>query len=185
MEPILPLASLGQRIMIMGPSNAGKSTLAVATGARLGIPVHHIDTLRHLPHTDWIQRPTKDFHALHQAVVDQPTWILEGNYSEVIPPRIARATGIILADDTLLRRYIRYFRRTLFERERAGALEGTKDSVKWAMVHWLWHTRHSIAKYRRMAKESGLPCVFVRHERELQMLYEAWGLTRPSIGHDL
>jgi adenylate kinase family enzyme len=35
---MLPLESLGNRIVIFGPSNSGKSTLASALSQRLGIP---------------------------------------------------------------------------------------------------------------------------------------------------
>jgi len=41
--PMLPLASLGARIVILGPSNAGKSTLAVALSHKLGVPAVHLD----------------------------------------------------------------------------------------------------------------------------------------------
>lgn len=179
MDAIPPLETLGRRIMILGPSNAGKSTLAVALGTRLGIACHHIDTFRHLPHTDWQQRDTPEFHALHDAVVGEPEWILEGNYSEVIPRRLQRATSVLVIDAPLLERYRRYFRRTLFEKERAGALEGARDSVKWAMIHWLWHTRRSAEKYRAVARRSGLPHVLARDRQDLDTLYAAWGLTRP------
>ena len=50
----LPLNALGQRIMVMGPSNAGKSTLATAIGRRLELPIVHLDQLNHLPNTDWV-----------------------------------------------------------------------------------------------------------------------------------
>ncbi len=151
----------------------------MALGERLGIPCHHIDTFRHLPHTDWQQRDTAEFHALHDAVVAEPEWILEGNYTEVMPQRLERATSVLVIDAPLLERYRRYFRRTLFQKQRAGALEGARDSVKWMMVHWLWHTRRSAEKYRTVALRSGLPHVLARDRRDLDALYAAWGLTRP------
>ncbi|WP_313442401.1 hypothetical protein [Brevundimonas sp.] len=45
---MLTLAELGPRICIMGPSNSGKSTLAVAIGDAKGLEVVHLDRLRHL-----------------------------------------------------------------------------------------------------------------------------------------
>ena len=53
MPAIPPLETFGRRIMICGPSNAGKSTLAVAIGRRLGLPVVHLDQLNHLHSQDW------------------------------------------------------------------------------------------------------------------------------------
>jgi hypothetical protein len=48
-----PPASLGPRIAIFGPSNAGKSTLAVAMSKRLNIPAIHLDQLKFIPNTNW------------------------------------------------------------------------------------------------------------------------------------
>lgn len=173
------IATLGRRIMIVGPTNAGKSTLAVAIGQKLGIPVRHVDLLRHAPHTDWVQRPDDEFHALHAAAIAEPEWVMDGNYTGIMPARLRRATGIISLDDALWRRYWRYFRRTL-HRKRAGALEGNRDSIKWAMIHWLWHTRRAGAKLQAMAEGTGLPLAVCRNERDLQAVYRAWGLTLPS-----
>ena len=179
MSDFPPLADLGRRIMIMGPTNAGKSTLAVALAQRLGVPAFHVDRFRHLPGTDWQQRPTAEFHALHDAAILEPEWVMDGNYSEVLPQRIARATGIIVVDDNLLRRYWRYFRRTT-NGARAGALDGNRDSIKWEMIHWLWHTRRASERSRQKARKTGLPFVFTHDQRELNALYAAWGLSRPG-----
>jgi len=179
MPSLPPLADLGRRIMVMGPTNAGKSTLAAAIARRLSIPAVHVDRFRHLPDTDWRQRPDEEFVALHAAAIAEPAWVMDGNYTDLLPARFARATGAIVIDDTLARRYCRYFWRTMVQKHRHGGLEGRRDSVKWAMIHWLWHTRNSAEKYRRFAAESGLPAVFCRNQRELDALYAAWGLARP------
>ncbi|HEV7345407.1 MAG TPA: hypothetical protein VGN60_07225 [Devosia sp.] len=42
MHPIPPLADLGRRIMVTGPTNAGKSTLAHAIATKLGIVSHSV-----------------------------------------------------------------------------------------------------------------------------------------------
>lgn len=171
------LDALGRRIMIVGPTNAGKSTLAVAIGEKLGVPVFHIDLFRHTPNTDWVPRPDDEFHALHAEALTVPEWVMDGNYSAIMPDRIARATGVIALDEALWRRYWRYFSRTL-GRERVGALEGNKDSIKWDMIHWLWITRHAAEKYIEMARDTGLPVVVCRSQKELQALYANWGLMR-------
>ncbi|SFV32881.1 Adenylate kinase [Devosia crocina] len=178
MTEVPALVGFGRRIMIVGPTNSGKSTLAVAIGQRLDLPVVHVDLLHHIPHTDWVARTKEQFHALHAAAIAAPEWVMDGNYSDVLPARIARATGIIALDDRLARRYWRYFTRTI-GRNRAGALEGNRDSIKWTMIHWLWHTRRSGDKLRERASASGLPFVCVRGQRELDQLYRAWGLTLP------
>lgn len=41
------LAELGERIVIIGPSNSGKSTLAAAIGRQHALPVVYLDRLYH------------------------------------------------------------------------------------------------------------------------------------------
>ena len=180
MTDILPLPALGRRIVILGTSNSGKSTLAVALAGRLALPVVHLDRLRHLPHTNWEIRPPAEFKRLHDAAIDEPAWVMEGCYSELMPQRIARASAILVIDAPLATRYRRYLFRTLFEEERAGALEGGQDRLNRTMLTWLWKSRNAAERYRNIARNAGLPHVFARDAGELQSLYAAWSLTRPS-----
>ena len=71
--------ALGPRIVVLGPTNSGKPTLAEALGMRLGVPAIHLDQLRHMPGTDWEQRPDPEFAALHDAAVAEPAWIMDGS----------------------------------------------------------------------------------------------------------
>lgn len=179
MQTIPPLATLGHRIMILGLTNAGKSTLALALSDKLGVPAIHLDQLKHLPNTNWQERSDADFQALHDAAITGDGWVMDGNYTRLMPQRIERATGIIVVTDTLFTRYRRYFIRTLIQRQRAGGLEGGEDRVNWKMLHWLWHTRNSVAKYRDMATGSAKPTVFASSTRELNALYDTWSLKHP------
>ena len=81
---MLPIKSMGNRIMILGPSNAGKSTLALAISMKLDIPVVHIDRLQHLPNTDWKIRDEEDFKALHDTAIMEDSWVMDGNYSSCL-----------------------------------------------------------------------------------------------------
>ncbi|KKB09741.1 hypothetical protein [Devosia chinhatensis] len=172
------ITSLGHRIVIMGPSNAGKSTLASALGQCLHLPVHHLDVYRHLPHTDWQQRDDADFQRLHDEAIASDAWIVEGNYSALLPQRLARATSVLVIDDSLVRRYWRYVWRTTQKRKRAGALPGNRDTIKWQMIHWIWHTRHSAKRTRERISRMDLPHHFVANQGELDALYDAWHLKR-------
>lgn len=178
MADIVPLESLGPRIMILGPSSSGKSTLAAAIGHKLATPPTHLDRLRHLPNTNWKIRPDNEFAALHDQAVLASKWIIEGSYSALMPRRIERATGIIVLTGHLWCRYWRYFRRSLFEKKRVGALDGDQDSVTWLMIKWLWKTRNAVSKYTRVARDTGLPTVLINQQSELNQLYSTWGLQR-------
>jgi adenylate kinase family enzyme len=177
MQPVMPLEALGRRIMVNGPSNAGKSTLADAIAGKLGIPVVHLDRFSHQPDGVWVPRPVEEFHALHAEAIAQDSWVMDGNYTDIMPARYARATGVIVIDDHYLKRYLRYFNRTLFQRRRIGGLESDRDSLSWMMINWIWRTRNA-EKYRVAGRNSGLPLVICQSLAEVNALYDAWSLTR-------
>jgi adenylate kinase family enzyme len=180
---MLTLEAFGSRIVIFGPSNSGKSTLAYALSQRLGVPAIHLDRFRHMPHTDWQVRPDAEFAALHDAAILGEDWVMEGNYSKLIPQRLARATGVIVLDGNHWFRFWRYLQRTLSPGARIGGLPGNKDSLKWEMVRWVLVTsRQHGGKYERMGAASGLPMTVCRTPRDLDELYRAWNLGRPGSG---
>jgi adenylate kinase family enzyme len=178
-DALPPLEDLGNRIMICGPSNAGKSTLAAAIGRKLGLPTVHLDQFYHVPNTDWVPRPREDFVRLHDAAIAEDAWVMDGNYSAVMPQRLARATDLIVLLDNRYASFARYLRRTLFERERAGHLEGARDSIKWDMIHWiLIGAPKKLGNYHAMIKTSGLPHVETNGMGDVKRLYARWGLSR-------
>ena len=142
-----------------------------------GAPAIHLDQYQHLPDTDWVSRPEAEFVALHDGAIIGESWVMDGNYSRLLPQRMARATGAIVIASNRWLRFGRYLRRTLFNRERPGNLPGAKDSLKWDMVGWVLNRTGK--RYFVIVADSGLPHVFCRTARELNALYAAWGLKRP------
>jgi adenylate kinase family enzyme len=178
---ILPLHSLGERIAILGPSNAGKSTLAVALSKKRGIPAVHLDQLHYLPGTDWQPRPEAEFAALHDLAIQEERWIIEGSYSRLMPQRLVRSTGVIVITSNSWLRFLRYLKRTLANQpDRAGSLQRAKDRIKWRMVYWiLFKSRNSNLEYAKFLQEFGLPTVECHTAAALNNLYRTWGLPVP------
>jgi adenylate kinase family enzyme len=173
------LSDLGPRICILGPSNSGKSTLAAAIGDACGLGVIHLDLLYHLPDTDWEPRPKEAFVALHDQAILGDCWVMDGNYSRLFPQRFARATGVILLDVPTATSLLRYFRRTLFEKDRIGALDGRKDSVKWTMIHHVAVvTRGSRRRYAELFREVDLPKISLPSVRAIDRFYRDENLRR-------
>ena len=174
------LAELGDRIMICGPSNAGKSTLCVALAKKLGAEAFHVDLFRHVPDTDWVQRSDEEFAALHDAAILADRWVMDGNYSRLMPQRLARATGIILLGDNRWANFARYLKRTLFQRQnRLGSLAGDKDSIKWEMIRWILIVQPPMREQSRARLHAaGLPMIELHSMTQLNQLYARWGLER-------
>ena len=95
--------------MIIGAPGSGKSTLAREVGARLGLPVVHIDTIHWQP--GWVQRPREERLPLAAEVEAREAWVFEGGFSETWPNRAARAELVIWLDLPLGLRLWRVFKR--------------------------------------------------------------------------
>jgi adenylate kinase family enzyme len=174
---VLELSELGDRICIMGPSNSGKSTLADAIGRKKGMQTIHLDVLHHLPETDWVPRVFADFQRLHDSAITADRWVVDGNYSQLLPQRLARATGFILLDISTPLSLFRYIRRSLVRRGRIGGLEGGKDSVKWDVLkHIAIATPKNRKRYAKLQHTIELPKVCLTSAAQIDACYSAWGL---------
>jgi energy-coupling factor transporter ATP-binding protein EcfA2 len=69
-----------QRLVIIGPTGSGKTTLANQLGEILSLPVTDLDTLHWKP--DWQEASTEAFRASVAAVSAGDQWIISGNYSK-------------------------------------------------------------------------------------------------------
>jgi adenylate kinase family enzyme len=175
----IQLADLGERICILGPSNSGKSTLAEAIARKRSLEIVHLDLLYHLPNTNWKPRPTDEFVALHDTAITGERWIIDGNYSICMPQRFLRATGLILLDISTAASLLRYCRRTIFEHQRFGALEGNQDSIKWDMIyHIAVVTPRNRKRYANMFHDIDFPKVRLSSMRAIKQCYDRWGLER-------
>jgi adenylate kinase family enzyme len=128
-----------RRIMIVGPSGSGKSTLARAIGARLNLPVTHLDALFWLP--DWVGRDEASFRQLIGEAANADAWVIDGNYSRHYDLRLPRADTIVFLD---LPRHV-YFPRTVWRmlknygRERGDIGPGCPERFDLAFFRdWVW-----------------------------------------------
>lgn len=175
----MKLEELGARICILGPSNSGKSTLAHAIGQARALAPVHLDQLHHLPGSAWVPRPAQEFVRLHDAAIAGERWVMEGNYSQCLPRRLERATGVILLDVSTTTSLVRYLRRTWFEEQRHGGLDGASERVRWNMLRYIAFATH---RKRRSAgvlfDRIALPKVALRSVRAIARFYRAEGLER-------
>lgn len=94
-ESIHPGAPL-QRVIVMGPPGSGKSTLARQIGARHDLPVFHLDQAYHRP--GWQPAEEDAFRAEVERLAAQPRWIIDGNYTATLEPRLRAADTLIYLD---------------------------------------------------------------------------------------
>ena len=85
-----------QRVMIIGPCGAGKSTVSHVLAARLGLPLIHMDQLNWQP--GWVDAGNDRLRGLLAVDVARDRWLIEGNYASTMDMRLQRADTIVYLD---------------------------------------------------------------------------------------
>lgn len=85
-----------QRVLVIGPCGAGKSTAAVELGRLLDLPVHHLDRLHW--REGWVESSREELIAALEPIVARERWLIDGNYGGTMAGRIERADTVIYLD---------------------------------------------------------------------------------------
>lgn len=126
-----------KRIVIVGSSGAGKTTLAQRLGPILQIKVVHLDRLFWQRSSwkekkqNWQGKPRDIRVAILQKVIQEKQWIVEGTYFYSSKPALDMADTIIFLDMPLLLCLARIFKRhhESFGRSRRDLPEGSTDRL--------------------------------------------------------
>ena len=102
-----------QRVLIIGPCGAGKSTLARELGSKLRLPVFHMDQLNWK--AGWVESSTDEICEKLSAIIVTDRWLIDGTYGGTLRERLERAGTVVYLDYPirlcvmrLLRRIYRY-----------------------------------------------------------------------------
>lgn len=85
-----------RRVSVVGNSGSGKSTLALALASRLSVPHVELDAIFHQP--GWQPLPPDEFRSRIAEVVVGDAWVVDGNYSTVLPMVWERADTVVWLD---------------------------------------------------------------------------------------
>jgi len=146
-----------RRVSVVGVSGAGKSTLGRKLATRLAVPYTELDAIHHQP--DWVPLPRDQFRRHVAAIASGQGWVIDGNYSAVLPLVWERADTVIWLDPprrTVMRRLTwRTIRRVARRTELwNGNRERWRNLFTWdqqeSVISWAWH-HHSIYRERYTA----------------------------------
>lgn len=85
-----------QRVLVIGPCGAGKSTVAVELGRLLDLPVHHLDQLHW--RAGWVESSREELLRALEPIVAGERWLIDGNYGGTMGGRIERADTVVYLD---------------------------------------------------------------------------------------
>ncbi|HKM71834.1 MAG TPA: hypothetical protein VJX94_17545 [Stellaceae bacterium] len=131
-----------ERILILGCAGAGKSVLARKMAAALSLPVIHLD--RHYWRPGWIEPDESTWTAQIRNLVQQRTWIMDGNFSGTLPMRLTAADTVIYLDLPTWVCILRVLLRTAtwFGRVRRDEFApGCRERLNWAFLKDTWRYR--------------------------------------------
>ncbi len=141
-----PLSFPMRRIVIIGTTGSGKTTLAVNMARLTGIPHIELDALHWNP--DWVETPTESFLEKVETATNTPAWIADGNYSKARSILWQRADTLFWLDypfHVILRRLTSRTLRHLVLRESCcngnhetlGKVFSSDSIILWALrSHW-------------------------------------------------
>jgi adenylate kinase family enzyme len=159
---------LGERIVIIGNSGAGKSRLADALANLVRVPVIDLDLL-HWEEDGYGRKRNEDAaRQMTLEVSDQPRWIIEGVFGWLAEVALPKATGLIWLDFpwSLCRAGL------LARGQRRGAtVQDAADLMRWAEAYWIRQTPSSFAGHSKIFNDfSGTKFKLENGEQIAQLL---------------
>ncbi len=146
----------GLRVVIVGTSGAGKTTLARRLAAALSLPHVELDALYWGP--GWTPKPADVYRALVSHTIRRPEWVMDGNHSKLRDLIWPRATHLIWLNYPFPLVFARALRRTL-KRVITGEdlFAGNRETLRKALLErdsiprWVIRTHYRRRReYRRL-----------------------------------
>ena len=150
----LPYSSGVQRVSVVGNSGSGKTMAARELASRLNVPHVELDAIFHQP--GWTELPEAEFRRRVDRLAQEPSWVVDGNYSVVRDLVWARADTVVWLDiprHQVMRRVVRrtlgrmLLRRELWNGNREPLANLWRLDPQRSIIAWAW-TQHEMYRQR-------------------------------------
>jgi len=168
------------RVMVVGTSCSGKTTLAMRMAGVMDAPHVELDSLHWGP--SWTEPPLEEFRKTVARTVEADRWVVDGNYGKVRDIVTARATDAVWLDYPFMLVFGRALKRTV--KRIAGRKElwaGNRETFRGAFMSrtsiLLWvirtHRRHRRLYPVLFGPDSGVRLHRLRRPRDGDNLVRA------------
>ncbi|MDQ8035935.1 MAG: hypothetical protein REI12_00820 [Pedobacter sp.] len=128
-----------KKILVIGSGGSGKSTFSAQLGKQLHMPVIHLDA--HYWQPGWVEPTKAQWLARVHELCQGEQWVMDGNYSGTLVPRLAACDTVIFLDLPrllclwrVLSRSLRYWGQT-----RPDMAEGCPEQFSPEFWCWIWN----------------------------------------------
>lgn len=167
------------RIVVIGVTSSGKSTLAETIAKRFGMDFIELDALHWEP--GWQEAQPEVFRARVEEAIRAPRWAIAGNYREVRELTWSQADAIIWLDYPLPTVLWQLTRRTFRRWWTHELLWGTNYESLWShaqlwstesLFHWLfktyWRRKREYTLLLSQPEHQHLRVIRLKHPKETQ-----------------
>jgi adenylate kinase family enzyme len=163
------------RIVVIGSTCSGKTTLARRLAEHVGAPHVELDALHHRP--NWEEAPRDEFRALVRGAMSGGSWVVDGSYHAKLGDLVLEEADFVVWLDLPMRTILpRLFRRTLHRiHNRVELWNGNRETWGGAFLSreslFLWVLKtHRDRRRRYETRLAQYDMVRLRSSREA----EAW-----------
>ena len=160
-----------ERIMIIGCGGSGKSTLARVLSEKTGLPLVHLDKIYWSP-GNWQHLEREEFDRILSEELDNPRWIMDGNFNRTIELRLQRADTVIYLDYHRVVCLLHWIKRVItnWGKVRADMGPGCGEWFDPEFAVWIWNfNRSNRQRYHALlANQEGKAVYIFRSPRQLR-----------------
>lgn len=147
-----------KRVMIIGFSGTGKSTLAAKLGKIMNVKPVHLDAIHWLP--NWVEETRENEIEKLKPILENERWIIDGNYGRLLwNERLEKADTVIFID---VNRFVSFKNAFLRSRKyknqtRPDMGEGCNEKFDLEFMYWiLYEGRKNRRRYIEAVNSASL-----------------------------
>lgn len=162
-----------QRVLVIGISGAGKTTLSRTLAERTGLPLIHLDKEFWRP--GWTPTPRVEWRPKVAELTARERWVMDGNYDSSLDLRLLRADTLIWFDYPRLPCLWRAMKRVAasYGRVRPDLAPGCPERVDFEFLRYIWsfnRLQRPAIQRQLAAHGTHLAPIVIRRDADARML---------------